>query len=280
MTRLVAIRPERPLAGVAVLALAAAFLTPHAAAAQRVRSITGAADTAKAVAKREFGTIDGIVTDSALTPLAAAQVIVLSTAVRVGTGPNGRFRIERVPAGDYVLIVRRAGYAPASQLVQVVASDTLRVAYALERGATTLAPVVVSEERHSVRLAEFDKRRRFGQGEFMTAEDIEKRNSVYATELIRRFPSVNVSPSYGKGAMAEWFAISKREGANPSLGACPMAVYVDYVPMPTPFNLDLLPSPRNIAGIEVYNGPSTIPPQFAGFNRGCGVILIWTKDGY
>ncbi|MEA3245313.1 MAG: Plug domain-containing protein, partial [Gemmatimonadota bacterium] len=117
-------------------------------------------------------------------------------------------------------------------------------------------------------------------GEFMTTEEIEKRNSVYATELIRRFPSINVSPSYGKGAMAEWFAISKREGANPTLGACPMAVYVDYVPMPTPFNLDLLPSPRNIAGIEVYNGPSTTPPQFAGFNRGCGVILVWTKDGY
>jgi hypothetical protein len=59
-----------------------------------------------------------------------------------------------------------------------------------------------------------------------------------------------------------------------------MIVYVDGVAMPAPFNLDLLPSPRELAGIEVYAGAATIPPQFAGFNRGCGIILIWTKDGF
>ncbi|MEA3247059.1 MAG: hypothetical protein U9Q74_12970, partial [Gemmatimonadota bacterium] len=72
---------------VAALALAAGLARPAGVEAQRVRSITGAQDSAKAVPKREFGTIDGIVTDTALTPLTAAQVTVLSTAVRVGTGP-------------------------------------------------------------------------------------------------------------------------------------------------------------------------------------------------
>ena len=74
--------------------------------------------------------------------------------------------------------------------------------------------------------------------------------------------------------------LSKREGGNPSLGACPMQVYLDQVALPTPFNLDLLPSPKEIAGIEVYAGAATIPPQFNGFNRGCGVIIVWTRDGY
>jgi hypothetical protein len=58
-----------------------------------------------------------------------------------------------------------------------------------------------------------------------------------------------------------------------------MTVFVDNIAMPTPFNLDLLPSPRNLMGIEVYNGAATMPPQFSGMNRGCGVILVWTKDG-
>lgn len=49
--------------------------------------------------------------------------------------------------------------------------------------------------------------------------------------------------------------------------------------MPTPFNLELLPTPKTLAGIEVYAGPSTVPPQFSGMNRGCGVILVWTKGG-
>jgi hypothetical protein len=61
--------------------------------------------------------------------------------------------------------------------------------------------------------------------------------------------------------------------------ACFMTVLVDGVAMPAPFNLDLLPSPHDLAGIEVYAGPATIPPQYSGYNRGCGLILIWTKDG-
>jgi hypothetical protein len=73
--------------------------------------------------------------------------------------------------------------------------------------------------------------------------------------------------------------LSAREGGNPSLGACPMQVYLDQVPLPSPFNLDLLPPPKQIAGIEVYAGAATIPPQFSGMNRGCGVIMVWTKDG-
>ena len=58
-----------------------------------------------------------------------------------------------------------------------------------------------------------------------------------------------------------------------------MQVLVDEVPMPSPFNLDLLPPPRDLAGIEVYAGPATTPPRFSGMDRGCGVILVWTKSG-
>lgn len=112
----------------------------------------------------------------------------------------------------------------------------------------------------------------------MGTVEIDRINTVYATELFRRFMSVNVGPSR-TSAMTEYFALSRREGGNPSLGACPMTVYVDQVPMPTPFNLDLLPSPKDLAGIEVYSGAATIPPQFSGTNRGCGVILVWTRDG-
>jgi hypothetical protein len=184
-----------------------------------------------------------------------------------------------VPVGRHVLIVKRSGYRPASSVVDVVLRDTLRVSYTLnEDSATKLSPVVVTETQVN-RLSGFEARRKLGAGEFMTAEEIAQRNTVYATELIRKFLSVNVSPSR-TSSLIEYFALSAREGGNPNVGACPMQVYLDQVPLPTPFNLDLLPSPRELAGIEVYAGPSTVPPQFAGPNRGCGVILVWTKAGY
>ena len=270
-------RPFLTLRSLALLALAA--LAVPALGAQTAGSSLRRAAADTVAGGRAVGTIDGIVTDTNLAPLRGAFVSILSSKVRVGTGPNGRFRITKVPAGQFLLIVKRGGYHPTSAVVEVRASDTLRLAYTLSEAATTLEGVVVSEKAVSFRMLEFEQRRRLGFGEFMTLDEIEKRNTVFATELFRRFTAINVSPSR-TSSMTEYFALSSREGGNPSLGACPMQVYLDQVPLPSPFNLDLLPPPKDLAGIEVYAGSATIPPQYNGFNRGCGVILIWTKDGY
>ena len=234
---------------------------------------------APAATGRALGTIDGIVSDTNLVPLQAAFVSVLGTNIRVGTGPNGRFRITRVPVGQYLVIVKRVGYRPTSAVVDVTPLDTVRLAYTLEKVIETLKPVVISEKSPSKKMADFEQRRRLGVGQFMNADEINARNSVYTTEIMRNFTTINVSPDH-TGSITKYYAISKREGANPQLGACPMQLYVDQVPLPSPFNLDLLPAPREIAGIEVYAGASTIPPQFSGYDRGCGVILIWTKDSH
>jgi hypothetical protein len=267
---------------VAALAIALATTAATGAHAQVVRKgLPGGPPRDTAAARRaRFGTIDGFVGDTSLAPLQAAEVKILSSNVKVSTGPNGRFRISQVPVGQYVLIVRRAGYQPVSAVVQVGA-DTLRPSYALERG-TTLDAAVVTAERGSPRMAGFEARRKVAQGEFMTADQIARRNTVFATELMRRFTSVNVGPSYtsGSGGAPEYLALSRREGGSVGVGACPMVVVVDNVTMPTPFNLENLPSPKYLAGIEVYSGAATVPPQFAGMNRGCGVIVVWTKDGY
>jgi hypothetical protein len=58
-----------------------------------------------------------------------------------------------------------------------------------------------------------------------------------------------------------------------------MKVIVDDVQMPTPFDLTLLPSPHELAGIELYTGPATLPVRYNSLDARCGLILIWTKDG-
>jgi len=236
------------------------------------------AEAPRGVPNRVLGTIDGIVSDTGLVPLQGAFVTVFGSNLRVGTGPNVRFRINKIPAGQYLLMVKRFGYRPASAVIQVPETDTLRLSYTLEPvPPEALQAVVVTEKSPSMKMAQFEQRRRLGVGEFMTADEIKQRNSVFATELMRKFKTVNVSADHS-GPIAQYYAISNREGGNPQLGACPMQVYLDQVPLPSPFNIDLLPPPRDIAGIEVYAGSSTIPLQFSGFDRGCGVILVWTKD--
>lgn len=251
----------------------------HAAHAQAVGAVNQRPRPDTARSAPSYGVIDGIVSDTNLVPVRGAFVSILSSKIRVGTGPNGRFRINKVPPGQYLVIVKRGGFRPTSSVVDVPATDTVRLSYTLTEDVTQLAPIAITATQVSARTREFESRRKLGFGEFMDQAEIERKNAVFATELFRKFGTLNVSPSR-TSALTEYFPLSKREGGSTSLGACPMTVYLDQVPLPTPFNLDLLPSPKEIAGIEVYAGAATIPPQFSGYNRGCGVILVWTRDGY
>jgi len=231
-----------------------------------------------------YGVIDGLVTDTSLVPLRGARISILRTSLQVGTGLNGRFRIVDVPSGQYIVIVRRAGFHPTSAVLQVSASDTLRLSYTLSEAPSELAPVTISAQRLSARMTEFENRRKQGQGEFMTQEQIEKHNPAFPTELLRLFSSINVAMTKGSGGGGAdiYYPVSARAtGGMTSTGqaTCFMTVYVDNVPMPVPFSLDLLPSPRQMMGIEVYAGAATMPIQYAGLNRSCGIILVWTKDG-
>jgi hypothetical protein len=234
--------------------------------------------TATTPATAPTGTIDGIVSDTNLVPIHAAFVSILGTAIKIGTGPNGRFRITRVPAGQYLVIVKHVGHRPISAVVDVSAADTVRLAYTMEPAAEMLNAVVISEKAPALRMQEFEQRRRLGTGQFMNQVEIEAKNVPFTTELLRNFLAIYVSPD-NSSAVTQYYALSSREGGNPQVGACPMQVYLDQVPLPSPFNLDLLPSPKDLAGIEVYAGASTIPPMFAGYNRGCGVVLVWTRIG-
>ncbi len=248
---------------------AACLRTFHSRAPIVASLIAACVLPASAQSRPAAGAIDGVVTDTNLVSLADATASILGSSVQVVTGANGRFRILALPAGQYILVVRRLGYAPSSTVLQVVGGDTLRMSFALERIMTALDTVTVTAKRYSMRMTEFEGRRKAGFGQFMTQGEIEKRNSVFTSDLVRTFTSVRVlPPSNGPGH----YAFSIRSG-------CAFKVFIDGVAVPTPTNLDDLPSPMNYAGIEVYSGAATIPLQYKTTGGSfCGVILFWTKD--
>lgn len=234
--------------------------------------------------------IDAVVTDSALKPVAGVTVALVGTSVRLATGANGRFVIQAMPAGQFQLAIQKLGYLSLSPVVDVGDADTLRLAFILEAGRS-LGGVAVTEKRRSLRLAAFDERREKGGGQFITAEEIEKRNTPFATELFRTFRGMTIK-GYPDGASGiQYYAMNPRSGTRDlyisrktgnterSIIGCPMEVFVDGLIMATPFNLDHLPNPSSIAGVEVYSGPAAIPLKYGGGDRRCGAILVWTKDG-
>ncbi len=232
--------------------------------------------------KSGIGIIDGVVSDTLLRPLGAADVSVVGVGARVVTSDNGRFRFLQVPAGQYLLVVRRIGFAPTSGIIEVPPDDTLRLAYTLARTTNLMDTVRVRERRVSMRMLEFEQRRDQGIGQFITQEQIDRRGSRETSDFLRTLRGIDVS-RITTGAFAGTVALSKREGGSiggDGSGACSMQVFLDGIVLPRSFNLDLLPPPRQVAGIEVYSGAATVPAQFGGADRRCGVILVWTRDGY
>jgi hypothetical protein len=200
------------------------------------------------------------------------------------TSENGRFRFLQVPAGQYLLVVRRIGYAPTSGIIEVPSTDTLRLAYTLARATNLLDTVRVKETRISMRMKEFDERRLQGVGQFITQEQIEKRGSRDASDYLRTLSGIDVSR-----VTTQQFCRHDRpfpsERAEALLAERARALVrcrfiLDGIVLPRFFNLDLLPPPKQLAGIEVYSGAATIPPQFGGPDRRCGLILVWTREGY
>ncbi|MBL0939926.1 MAG: carboxypeptidase regulatory-like domain-containing protein [Gemmatimonadaceae bacterium] len=230
-----------------------------------------------------FAVIDGLVTDTLLNPLGAADVSVVGTGARVVTGENGRFRMMQVPPGQYLLVVRRIGYAPTSGIIDVPARDTLRLSYTLTRSTYALDTVRTQARRVTMRMLDFENRRRQGVGQFITQEEIERRGSVQTSDFLRYMRGVQVSTNTTQ-AFGGTQVYSRREGggldANSQQQYCAMQVVLDGIILPRYFNLELLPPPKQIAGIEVYSGAATIPPQFGGASRSCGVVAVWTRDGY
>ncbi len=226
---------------------------------------------------RRKAILDGTVTDTMMRPLADAEVSVVGTTARVLSDANGRFRFEHVPGGVHVLTVRRVGYSPASSLVDIRDGDTLRLAFVLKRTTQMLDTMRVHAVQPSARLSDFETRRQQGTGQFITQQEIDRRGSVFASDLLRTLSGIRITPT-----SAGLLALSAREGGSTGgagAGICEMQVMVDGRPMPRGYDLSLLPFPSEIAGIELYKGPATAPLEFGGPNRRCGVIAVWTRSG-
>ena len=119
---------------------------------------------------------------------------------------------------------------------------------------------------------EFRRQRRSG-GQFITREEIERRDPKVTTDLLRRLQGLRIADSMGVPV-----AISTR-GPKLKYGIlknCVLRVGVNGT-VSHVLPLNSIP-PVDIYGIEVYSSAS-MPVEFSGSRRDgyCGLIMIWTR---
>jgi hypothetical protein len=189
----------------------------------------------------------------------------------VVTAENGTFLFTGVQPGAATVLVRRIGFQADSVAVTLRAEGNTPLTLRLVTVPQALAPVVV-RSGPAVRpgpLADFYQRRSKGQGRFITRADIERRNPLYTSDLLRTVPGLSLSRGRGLNEV-------RLRGAP-----CAPEVFVDGTPLgPAPLDFDAI-TPNTIEGIEIYSGAASVPVQFSRvFGRtACGTVLVWTREG-
>jgi hypothetical protein len=154
--------------------------------------------------------------------LPGAELELPMLEVKFAIPDGGTLLVNHVPAGTYVVQVRRLGYAMQTRLVTVHA-DTQSVRFALDKAVASLDTVTVTAPEN-LQSREFERRLRAGHGKLFTASDIEKSHAVLLTQFLETVHGVKlqaVSGGYSERAVL---------GAA---GTCPsgVLVYLDGVPV-------------------------------------------------
>jgi outer membrane receptor for ferrienterochelin and colicins len=104
---------------------------------------------------QEAGTVHGKVTRrDGGTPLSGVSVTIQGTGIAGVTGPDGVYRLERVPAGQQTISFRWLGYQPQQAAVTVTPGGSATVDVALRAQPVALQEVVVTASRAPERVVE------------------------------------------------------------------------------------------------------------------------------
>ncbi|MEM0962369.1 MAG: TonB-dependent receptor [Bacteroidota bacterium] len=220
-------------------------------------------------AEAQTGAIAGQITEAASgDPLEGATVAVAGTTLGAATEADGRYRIERVPAGAVAVRVSFVGFAPRDTVVTVQSGGTVRLDVALAEAGDALGEVAVESdaEAESIRESPFavsivDGQQLAGRG-------------LTVDEAIARVAGVQVRRSGGLGS-ASVFSIRGLEGQR-------VQIYVNGNAADVAgdaFTLDNIPL-QLVERVEVYKG--VVPAQFGGDGLGSAinVVTIHPPAGY
>jgi hypothetical protein len=226
---------------------------------------------------------------------AEIEIAVLKTSVRANSA--GDYRIDRVPAGRYLVVVRAIGYTPRADSVTIVAGARVVHDFALNRPPTMLDSLVSSTTpltatRYiSPALRGFEERRKSGFGHFIGEEVLRKHdNSSLAREMGSRIPGLHlvlhrththIHSTRGAANFSTLPQAEPRQSGSPR--GCWLNVFVDGARIYTTGNGDAPDFARlpvnEYAGVEYYAGGATIPPQYNSTNPySCGTLLLWTRE--
>ena len=205
--------------------------------------------------------LGGIVRGSGDAPLASVNVGVQGSAVIGRTDALGHYSLRGLPAGTQVLDVRHLGYDPAEIAVELRSGVMVTRDVRLRRIVSLDSVRVVAQRSPYREFSELLTHKK--SGIFIGPEEMEWRKRVtFTSEVIDKIPGFRIA---GKGWNAR---VGSTLGPAFCLGS--PTIVLDGFEMerindvPTAF----------IGAMAAYRAGEIAP---GNHDRGCGVIMFWTK---
>ncbi|MDX9758937.1 MAG: TonB-dependent receptor [Bacteroidota bacterium] len=133
-------------------------------------------------------TLTGRVTDATGMALTGANVIVRGTVLGSATDTDGRYRIQRVPAGPLTIVVSMIGYRKEERAIVVGEGETRRIDFELEETTLQTGEIIVTAGKHAQSFEEIPV-----SISTMRGADIEARGIETLDNALRRVPGVNIT---------------------------------------------------------------------------------------
>ncbi|MEO8450042.1 MAG: TonB-dependent receptor [Gemmatimonadota bacterium] len=228
--------------------------------------------TAPAFAQKGSASITGrVISTKDQAPIPGARVFLATNRKWVKTDSIGRFVFLELKPGTHHIEASLIGYAPLSATLELADGERKDVEFRTDTLGQLLPTIFVEGEPQPQlikELTKFERRMVHGSGRFITRDDIRQRNPMRMMDLLRFLPGVRVA--------CREFSCEIRLNTDPS--NCPPAIFMDDVQTTQSVLDGMLPS--DVAGIEIYRGPSETPPELNNDKARCGgAIALWTRRG-
>lgn len=201
----------------------------------------------------------------------SAKVELLDYNIKVISNRYGNAKITSLREGLYLVSIKHPNFESKTVPINIKPNEDVMQSVSL---IPQLDEIVVTEKRVDQFLEDqgFNRRMKTGFGTYITREEVKKKGRLNMTDVLRGIPGVNLQRYESR-----LIATVNRSRSKSSNTPCALDVYVDGYNMGgNPPDLNLIAIPAEVAAVEVYKGPATLPAQFNRFNS-CGAIIIWTK---
>jgi hypothetical protein len=244
--------------------------------------------------------------DSSRRPIRNAEVALPRLNLRVLTDSLGRYRLQNIPRGEHLVVARAVGFRPDSAMTPFDGDEALVSDVVLRVAVNELPTVAVKDASRPLahgKMAAYEERKALGVGHFIDRALLAKdENRRLGDILASNVPGLSIYRGTGSkswaasgrttsSAKCAFCRTTRNEMLDPfdvASGAplaCYLDVYLDGAAVYSSsargtalFNLNSIEA-NQIEAIEVYTGVGQIPAQYNKTSGGCGVLLIWTRDG-